>query len=40
MRDGEIKICKLPLEKRRVYVSWNYFEKLNKENNDFWDLER
>jgi len=37
MKSGEIKICKLPFEKRKQYVSWKYFEKLNKQNTDFWD---
>ena len=37
MRSQDITICKLPFEKRKVYVSWRYFEKLKKENKDFWD---
>ena len=37
MKDGRIKICKLPYKKRKQYVSYKYFIKINNENKDFWD---
>ncbi|MDA3855043.1 MAG: hypothetical protein PF569_02205 [Candidatus Woesearchaeota archaeon] len=37
MRNGDIQICKLPYNKRH-YVSWKYFEKLSKQDKDYWDL--
>lgn len=39
MKNNEIKICKLPFKKRVMYVSWKYFEMLNRKNKDFWDME-
>lgn len=30
--NDDIKICKLPLEKRRMYVSWKHFEYLKNKN--------
>ncbi|MFH1849453.1 MAG: helix-turn-helix domain-containing protein [archaeon] len=36
MKNDEIKICKLPLEEKRRYVSWRYFEYLK--DRDFWDI--
>lgn len=35
---NQIKICKFPLEKRRKYVSWKYFEYLKRKNKDFWEI--
>lgn len=38
MKEGKINICKLPYEKRKLYISWQAFEKLLNKNTDFWDI--
>lgn len=35
--NDQIKTCKLPLEKRRIYVSWKEFEYFKNKDADFWD---
>ena len=35
IKTGEIKICKLPIDKRKSYVSWRYFEYLKNKNRIF-----
>ena len=37
VNNDEIKICKLPLEKRKRYISWKYFEYLRLKDKDFWE---
>lgn len=39
MKNAHIKICKLPYEKRKGYVSWKFFELLNKKDTDFWEID-
>ncbi|MCK5283745.1 MAG: hypothetical protein KAK00_10170 [Nanoarchaeota archaeon] len=39
MKQGDIKICKLPFEKRCKYVPWKKFEYYNWKNTDYWDIE-
>jgi hypothetical protein len=39
MKDGQIKICKLPFEKRKMYVSWKRFEYYNWKDKDCWGIE-
>ena len=38
MNNEDIKICGLPIEKRRRYVSWKCFEYMNRKGKDFWDV--
>jgi len=37
MNSGEIKICKLPLEKRKKIVYWDKFEEMSARGKDLWD---
>jgi len=37
--DDDIAICKLPPEKRRLYISWGEFERMADERRDFWGAE-
>jgi len=37
--DGSIQVCKLPPERRRLYVSWRSFEHLKESGTDFWEQE-
>ena len=39
LKSGQIKICKLPTDKRRLYVSWKRFEYYKWKKIDYWDLE-
>jgi len=38
MKNGNIKVCKLPYNDRMCYVSWKRLEYLTDKNTDFWDL--
>jgi len=38
INSGDITICKLPPEKRRVYVPWMEFERLADAETDFWEF--
>jgi len=35
--ENAVKICKLPPDKKRLYVSWRNFEHLQEKDSDFWD---
>lgn len=37
MKTGQVKICKLPEEKRKQTVFWHEFEKMHKSGKDLWD---
>ncbi len=37
MKDSRISICKLPQNRKALYVSWHNFERLKDKNMDFWD---
>ncbi|MEA2037151.1 MAG: hypothetical protein U9O94_06570 [Nanoarchaeota archaeon] len=39
MKNNEIKICKLPFEKRVKYVSWKRFEYYKWKDKDYWDMQ-
>ena len=39
MKNGQIKICQFPFEKRIKYVSWKRFEYYKWNNKDYWDIE-
>lgn len=38
MNNEDIKICGLPPEKRKMYVSWKCFEYMRRSDKDFWDV--
>jgi len=38
MNNDDIKICRLPPEERKMYVSWKCFEYMNRKGKDFWDV--
>ena len=38
IKSEEIRICKLPLNDKKRYVLWRYFEHLKDNDTDFWDL--
>ncbi len=38
VKSDQIKICKLPFDKRKMYVSWKRFEYYKWNRKDYWDI--